>query len=321
MITRYDADVLPSEITSETQYKDRFNRRRFLRDSAAGVGVGALALQWPIGFAAAASPADALFKNVTKSAFSTNETITPFEHATTKTRFRELEDDIAKNAEKFETRPWKVEVTGECLKPRIFDIDELLALAPMEERIYRMLCTEGWSQVVPYLGYPFAEILKRVQPTGNAKFVEFTSVHNPAQLRGQREITYISWPYVEGLRMDEAMHPLTLVALGAYGQALPKGLGGPLAIRAPWKFGTKSPKAVVRIRLMETQPVNVWNKHYPQYHSFWGNINPGVKPGLFSSGPSERRYGELLKRPTLPFNGYADHVASMYAGMDPKDMF
>ena len=320
MIPRYDADVLPSEITTETQYEERLNRRRFLRHSAASVSVSALALQWPISIAAAASPSDALFKNVAKSPFSTSEAITPIEHATTKTRFRELEDDIAKNAEKFETRPWKVEVVGECLKPRTFDIDDLLTLAPMEERIYRMLCTEGWSQVVPYIGYPFAEILKRVQPTGNAKFVEFTSVHNPAQLRGQREITYISWPYVEGLRMDEAMHPLTLVALGAYGQALPKGLGAPLAIRAPWKFGTKSPKAVVRIRLMETQPVNVWNKHYPQYHSFWGNINPGVKPGLFG-GPSERRYGDLLKRPTLPFNGYAEHVASMYAGMDPKVMF
>ena len=321
MTTRYDADFLPSEITTETQYTSRLERRRFLQHSAAGVGVSALTLQWPIRFAAAASPSDALFKNVTKSAFSTTETITPFEHATTKTRFRELEDDIVKNAENFETRPWKVEVTGECLKPRTFDIDDLLTLAPMEERIYRMLCTEGWSHVVPYIGYPFAEILKRVQPTGNAKFVEFTSVIDPAQLRGQREITYISWPYVEGLRMDEAMHPLTLVALGAYGQVLPRGLGAPLAIRAPWKFGTKSPKAVVRIRLMETQPLNVWNRHYPRHHSFWGNINPGVKPGLFSSGPSERRYGDLLKRPTLPFNGYAEHVASMYAGINPKDMF
>ena len=320
MITRYNAHILPSEITSLMQHNEHQTnsaRRQFLRDTAAVAGIGALALHVPAVFAAAS---DALFKGATKSAFSTTETITPIEHATTKTRFRELEDDIAENSQKFETRPWKVEVVGECLKPRTFDIDDLLALAPMEERIYRMLCTEGWSQVVPYIGYPFAEILKRVQPTGNAKFIEFTSVHNPAQLRGQREITYISWPYVEGLRIDEAMHPLTLVALGAFGQALPKGLGAPLAIRVPWKFGTKSPKAVVRIRLTEKQPITVWNKHYPQYHSFWGNINPGAAAGFFG-GPTERRYGDLLKRPTLPFNGYAEHVASMYAGMNPKEMF
>ena len=306
-------DTAPSDITSQTEY---FSRRTFM----AAAGGTVLATHTP-GVWAQTDTADAMFRNARKSKFSTDEAQTSFVEATTKTRFRELEDDIAKNAERFVIRPWSVVVEGECLRPRTFAIDELLTLAPLEERIYRMRCTEGFSHVVPYLGYPLSELLKQVQPTGNAKFVEFTSILDPERLRGQREVSYVTWPYVEGLRIDEAMHPLTLIALGAYGQSLPKALGAPLAVRVPWKYGIKSPKSVVKMRLVERQPVTVWTKHYPKYHSFWSNVNPDTSPSFWSSQKSERRAGELLKRPTLPFNGYADQVASLYSGMNRKDTY
>jgi sulfoxide reductase catalytic subunit YedY len=313
-VKRYDDGVRPSTITSAESY---FGRRRVL---AAAAGVAGLALLGRVG-RAAETPADGIWRTAAKSRYSVADSPTPLEIASTRTRFRELEEDIAKNAEAFVARPWKVSVEGECLKPRVFDVDDLLALAPMEERIYRMLCTEGWLHIVPYLGYPLSQLLKRVEPTGNAKFVEFTSVLDPARLRGQREITYISWPYVEGLRMDEAMHPLTLLALGAYGQALPKGLGAPLAVRVPWKFGTKSPKAVVRMRLVERQPATIWNTRYPERHSFWGNVNPAGATNLLGRGQRERRDGDLLTRATPLYNGYAEHVASLYAGMNPAEMY
>lgn len=306
-------DILPSDITSQAEY---LSRRGFI----AAAGGAALAAHTPPLWAQA-DKADAIFRNASKSKFSTDEALTSFAEATEKTRFRELETEIAKNAEQFAIRPWSVVVEGECLRPRTFGIDELQKLAALEERIYRMRCTEGFSHVVPYLGYPLSELLKQVQPTGNAKFVEFTSILDPERLRGQREVTYLTWPYVEGLRIDEAMHPLTIVALGAYGQSLPKALGAPLAVRVPWKYGIKSPKSVVKIRLVERQPVTVWTKHFPKYHSFWSNVNPDISPSFWSSRSSERRAGELLKRPTLPFNGYADQVASLYSGMNPKDTF
>ena len=311
MSTRRLTSIAPSEITPADEY---FKRRRFLGAAASG----AMALHLP---ALSLAASDAPFKNPVKSGFSTTEAVTAFAEATAKTRFREIEEDIIKNAEQFNPRPWKVAVEGECLKPGVFDVDDLLTLAPLEERIYRMRCTEGWSHVVPYIGYPLAELLKRVQPTGNARYVEFTSINDPKNLKGQRDVTYISWPYVEGLRMDEALHPLTLIALGAYGQVLPKPLGAPIAIRVPWKFGIKSPKAVVKIRLVEQQPLTVWVKHYAKYHTFWSNVNPDISSGLFNSRATERRAGELSRRPTLPFNGYAAQVASLYAGINPKDTY
>jgi sulfoxide reductase catalytic subunit YedY len=311
---RYDSHIPPSTITPASI---GLGRRRVL---AAAAGAAGLALVGRAG-RAAEPPADALWRSAAKSRYSVGDALTPLQIASTRTRFRELEEDIAKNAEAFVTRPWKVSIEGECLKPRVFDVDDLLGLAPLEERIYRMLCTEGWLHIVPYLGYPLSALLRRVEPTGNAKFVEFTSVLDPARLRGQREITYISWPYVEALRMDEAMHPLTIVALGAYGQALPKGLGAPLAVRVPWKFGTKSPKAVVRMRLVERQPATIWNTRYPERHSFWGNVNPAGATNLLGRGQRERRDGDLLTRATPLYNGYAEHVASLYAGMNPAEMY
>ena len=302
---RYDKDVRPSDIG-----------RRQLITATAG-----LALAWGSRRSWAAVPENDRFKGLPKSRYSTDEPATPIEIATTRTRFRELEEDIAKNGEAYTPYPWKVSVEGACAKPRVFDLDDLFTLAPMEERVYRTLCTEGWLHIVPYLGYPLNEILKRVEPLSSARYVEFTALMDPKQFRGQREITYIDWPYVEGLRIDEAMHPLTLVALGAYGQVLPKGLGAPIAIRVPWKFGTKSPKAVVRIRLMEQQPATIWPARYPKLHTFWGNVNPWGKSALFGRGLRERRDGDVFSKPARPYNGYAEHVASMYAGMDLDTMY
>jgi sulfoxide reductase catalytic subunit YedY len=313
MKSLFSPDILPSDILSESAY---LNRRRLM----GAAGAAALAALVPETWAAATSDGD-IFRAAAKSPLSTDEAQTPFAVATTNTRFRELEEDIARNAEHFVVSPWAVVVEGECLKPRTFDIDALRKLAPIEERIYRMRCTEGFSQVIPYLGYPLSALLNQVQPTNNAKFVAFTSVSNPQQLKGQRDISYISWPYVEGLRMDEAMHPLTLVALGAYGQTLPKALGAPMAIRVPWKYGIKSPKSVVRIRLVEQQPLTVWTKHYPKSHSFWSNVNPDISPGFWKNRSTERRAGELLKRPTLPFNGYGDQVAALYSGIRREDTY
>jgi methionine sulfoxide reductase catalytic subunit len=309
-MTRYDRAIAPSEITAEAV---AFGRRRVL---TAAAGIATLALASRMGWAA-----DARFTGLPRSRYSTDEPTTPIEIATTRTRFRELEEDIAKNGEAYTPYPWKVSVEGACAKPRVFDLDELLRLAPLEERVYRMLCTEGWLHIVPYIGYPLSEILKRVEPTGNAKYVEFTALLDPKQFRGQREITYIDWPYVEALRMDEAMHPLALVALGAYGQMLPKGLGAPIAVRVPWKFGTKSPKAVVRMRLTEQQPSTIWPARYPKLHTFWGNVNPAGKNALFGRGLRERRDGDILTKPARHYNGYAEHVASLYTGMDLDRMF
>ena len=304
--------VLPSEITPRSLFDAR---RTWLRT----IGQAALLGAGGFGFDALAQ-APAAGKPVFRGA-AADEPLTPLADVIGKTRFRELEEDMVANSAQFRTRPWTVAVEGEVLKPQVFDIDALARLAPHEERIYRMRCTEGWSLVIPYNGYPLAEILRRVQPTGNAKYVEFTSIHDPANLRGQREVTYISWPYVEGLRLDEAMHPLTLVAFGIYGEPLSKPNGAPLAIRVPWKYGIKSPKAVVKIRVVERQPVTVWQKHYPQHHSFWSNVNPEVSASIWRSQAHERRVGELARRPTLMFNGYASQVAQLYAGMDPKSMY
>lgn len=311
MLIRKPADIRPSEITSHSLYAAR---RRWIA-MAGGLGA-ALALAAPR-LAHAQSP----FSRIARSPYSTTEPLTPLKDVIATTRFRELEEDIAANAAGLQTSPWKVSVEGEVARPRVFDIDDLLRLAPLEERIYRMRCTEGWSLVIPYLGYPFAEIARQVEPNGNAKYVEFTSIYDPKNLRGQREVNYISWPYVEALRLDEALHPLTIVALGIYGEPLHKANGAPLAIRVPWKYGIKSPKAIVRIRFTSQQPQTVWVKHYPGHHSFWSNVNPEVSPSWWRGQSTERRVGESGRRRTLMFNGYAEQVAHLYAGMDPAKMF
>ena len=225
----------------------------------------------------------------------------------------------AQRSQTLNTRPWTVSIEGEVHKPQILDIDALLKLAPLEERIYRLRCVETWSMVIPWLGFPLATLLKKVEPTQNARFVEFISLHDPQQMPGQNT-TVLEWPYREGLRLDEAMHPLTLLTFGLYGEMLPKQNGAPVRIVVPWKYGFKSAKSIVKIRLLTEQPQTAWMKAGPKEYGFYANVNPEVDHPRWSQA-RERRIGEFFKRPTLPFNGYAEQVASLYAGMDLSKFF
>ncbi|MCH7343333.1 protein-methionine-sulfoxide reductase catalytic subunit MsrP [Pelomonas sp. CA6] len=231
--------------------------------------------------------------------------------------------DPAQHAHTLKTRPWSVMVDGEVAKPGRWGLDDLLKLAPMEERIYRLRCVEGWSMVIPWVGYSLAELIKRVEPNSRAKFVEFTTLADKAQMPGLRS-GVLDWPYVEGLRIDEAMHPLTLLAFGMYGELLPKQNGAPLRLVVPWKYGFKSAKSLVRIRFVEKQPVSSWTQAAAQEYGFYSNVNPRVDHPRWSQA-SERRIGEdglfARKRPTLMFNGYEAQVGQLYAGMDLKRFF
>ncbi|OGL11448.1 MAG: mononuclear molybdenum enzyme YedY, partial [Candidatus Rokubacteria bacterium RIFCSPLOWO2_02_FULL_72_37] len=227
-------------------------------------------------------------------------------------------DDPSRLAGSLRTRPWSVQVDGLVHKPKTFDIDELLRLFPLEERVYALRCVEAWSMVIPWTGFPLASLLKRVEPTGSATFVEFTTLLDPEQFPGQRPGFFgfsLDWPYVEGLRLDEALHPLTLVTVGMYGRVLPNQNGAPVRVVVPWKYGFKSAKSIVRIRLVREQPVTSWSKANPREYGFYSNVNPAVSHPRWSQA-TERRIGEFRRRTTLPFNGYADQVASLYTGMD-----
>jgi len=228
-------------------------------------------------------------------------------------------EDPAANAHALVTRPWTVAVEGEVRNPKVFDTDELLRLAPLEERIYRLRCVEGWSMVIPWVGYSLAELIRRVEPTGNAKYVEFVTLADPKQMPGVRS-RVLEWPYVEGLRIDEAMHPLTLLTLGLYGETLPNQNGAPVRIVVPWKYGFKSVKSIVKVRFVEQQPRTAWSKAIPGEYGFYSNVNPEVDHPRWSQA-TERRLGELAKRKTLKFNGYGDQVASLYVGMDLKKYY
>jgi methionine sulfoxide reductase catalytic subunit len=231
--------------------------------------------------------------------------------------------DPAHNAGPLKTRPWTVAVEGAVAKPKVYDLDELLKLAPMEERIYRLRCVEGWSMVIPWVGYSLAELIKRVEPTGNAKYVEFVTLADPKQMPsvGSR---VLEWPYVEGLRLDEAMNPLALLAFGLYGEVLPNQNGAPVRMVLPWKYGFKSGKSIVKIRFVEKEPRTAWNKSQPSEYGFYSNVNPSVDHPRWSQA-TERRIGEdglfTKKRPTLMFNGYEPQVGQLYAGMDLKKYF
>jgi sulfoxide reductase catalytic subunit YedY len=251
---------------------------------------------------------------------------TAYADATTYNNFYEFgtdKDDPARHAGSLKTRPWSVAVEGEVRRPATFDLDTLLKLAPMEERIYRLRCVEGWSMVIPWVGWSLAELVKRVEPTGNAKFVQFVTLADRAQMPGIRS-SVLDWPYVEGLRLDEAMHPLALLAFGMYGEVLPNQNGAPLRLVVPWKYGFKSGKSIVRIRFLEQQPKTSWELAAPQEYGFYSNVNPKVDHPRWSQA-SERRIGEdglfAKKRPTLMFNGYEPQVGQLYAGMDLRKFF
>ncbi|WP_415880150.1 protein-methionine-sulfoxide reductase catalytic subunit MsrP [Methylomonas sp. TEB] len=307
----YKPPAIPSsEITPQALFQAR---RKFMQTA----GGAALAAVWPQTLWAMDN-----LGGLGKSKYSVTDELTPRRDVTEYNNFYEFgtsKDQPAINAGSLQTRPWTITVEGEVKKSKVFDIDELLKMAALEERVYRLRCVEAWSMVVPWLGYSLAELLKRVEPTGNAKFVEFVSLHDPAQMPGQKSAV-LDWPYREGLRMDEAMHPLTLLIFGLYGEVLPKQNGAPVRIVMPWKYGFKSAKSIVKIRLVEQQPLTSWMKAGPGEYGFYANVNPEVDHPRWSQA-KERRIGEFLKRKTLMFNGYADEVAALYAGMDLQRNF
>lgn len=313
MLSRKPSDIPSSEITSPADYK---KRRTFIKAAAA---VGAISA-FPVARLLLDMPdAHAAMKlgPLAKSPFSVSEEQTPYDDVTSYNNFYEFgtgKDDPKRNAGSLKTRPWTVLVDGEVKKPRTFDIDELLKLAPLEERVYRMRCVEAWSMVVPWVGYSLSALIKKMEPTGNAKYVEFTTLSDPKQMPGVRS-PVLDWPYIEGLRMDEAMHPLSLLTLGLYGEVLPNQNGAPVRMVVPWKYGFKSAKSIVRIRFTEMEPKTAWNVAGPREYGFYSNVNPDVAHPRWSQA-KERRIGDFLKRKTLPFNGYADQVAGLYKGMD-----
>jgi len=319
-----------SEITSETLY---LRRRDFIRNTALFAAT-ATAVGGGLRFlvrgrrvtdrerAQTAAAARAPLPIATRSEYAGGEALTAERDVTSYNNFYELgtaKEDPAANAHTLRPRPWTVTIAGEVRRPRTVDIDELLGWFPLEERIYRMRCVEAWSMVIPWVGFPLADFLARLEPTSRAKYVQLTTLVDPEQLPGQRR-SVLDWPYVEGLRLDEAMHPLALLAVGLYGKTLPGQNGAPLRLVVPWKYGFKGIKSIVEIRLVERQPTTTWSAAGPNEYGFFANVNPAVDHPRWSQA-TERRIGELHRRPTLPFNGYGAEVAHLYAGMDLATYF
>lgn len=310
-------EVPASEITDHQVY---LNRRQFL-NSAATVATASVL---PVSLARAQSEPEPTMFDLVNSSYSTDESLTPFESVTTYNNFYEFGTDKASPAilaTKFpdKSKPWRVAIDGECDKPGEYDYDDLIKPFSVEERIYQFRCVEGWSMVIPWVGFPLADLIKRAQPNSRAKFVEFTTLYDPEQMPGQRR-NVLDWPYTEGLRMDEAMNPLTILAVGLYGQELLGQNGAPIRLVVPWKYGFKSIKSIVRIRFVENMPLTAWMKAGPKEYGFYSNVNPEVDHPRWSQS-RERRIGEFLKRKTEMFNGYGEQVAHLYSGMDLKHYF
>ena len=316
------SDPAPSEITDRALY---LRRREFLAGGAAAAGallLGACGGRDGAGSDPSSPAAPDAAAGPGSDPAAPADVVTPREHATSYNNFVELgvdKSDPMERAHLLRTRPWSVSVEGEVAKPGVLAIEDVLRLFPREERIYRLRCVEGWSMVIPWLGFPLGDLLRRFEPTSRAKFVAFESLHDPEHLPGQRR-PLLEWPYREGLRIDEAMHPLAILATGMYGEELPNQNGAPLRLVVPWKYGFKSIKSIVRIRLVEEQPPTSWNLAQPHEYGFYANVNPDVDHPRWSQR-TERRIGELGRRPTLFLNGYADRVASLYAGMDLRVHF
>ena len=308
-----------SEVTPHGLY---VRRREFLSAGASGaLGLAGAAMAFSCKAAAKETPGGGLAISK-RLAMAGEEKQTPLDDVTTYNNYYEFgtgKGDPSSNAGAFRTRPWTIAVEGEVKKPQVVDIDDLMKWFPLEERIYRMRCVEAWSMVIPWVGFPLADLVKRFEPTSNAKYVAFTSKLDPAQMPGQKRAV-LDWPYVEGLRIDEATNPLALLAVGLYGKALPNQNGAPLRLVVPWKYGFKGIKAIVKMTFVDREPPTTWHKMAADEYGFYANVNPEVDHPRWSQA-KERRIGELMKRKTLPFNGYADQVAGLYAGMDLRKSF
>jgi sulfoxide reductase catalytic subunit YedY len=316
MIIRRPPDIPSSEITPERAYLDR---RSFLRTASAGVAAGAL------GAACAGDDARAAIdgEGVTQGGGKRKpDELTPYEDVTGYNNYYEFgtgKEDPARNSKGFKPLPWTVAVEGLVKRPASYALEDFLKPHRIEDRVYRLRCVEAWSMVIPWQGIPLRDVLARAEPLPSARFVEMTTVLRPAEMPGQRT-NDLPWPYVEGLRLDEAMHPLTILATGLYGKSLPNQNGAPLRLVVPWKYGFKSVKSIVRIRLTAEMPKTTWNIAAPDEYGFYANVNPEVDHPRWSQ-KRERRIGEFFRRETLMFNGYADQVASLYAGMDLRRSF
>jgi sulfoxide reductase catalytic subunit YedY len=309
MLIKRGSDIPSSEITPEREY---LGRRQFIRD--AGLGAAALALATPAALAACSGESAG---QAGGEVLGQEEAPNTYEEITSYNNFYEFgtdKEDPKANSGAFKPLPWTVRVDGLCKKPADWTYEDLVKPHKLEDRTYRLRCVEAWSMVIPWQGIPLAAMLKRFEPLPSAKYVAFTTVVRPTEMPGQRR-SILPWPYVEGLRMDEAMHPLTILATGLYGKTLPNQNGAPLRLITPWKYGFKGIKSIVRIRFTETEPPTTWNISAPDEYGFYANVNPEVDHPRWTQA-SERRIGEFRRRRTLMFNGYADQVASMYAGMD-----
>jgi sulfoxide reductase catalytic subunit YedY len=321
MLIKKPNGIPAAEITDPKLYAQR---RRFLRNAgalAAGATLAGAGAYFLAGSASPArqpaSPRGERLPVAARSPYSTDEPPTDYEDATGYCNFYEFgsgKDDPARNARGFVTRPWSVAVEGECARPGVYDLEDFLRPHPLEERIFRLRCVEAWSMVIPWVGFSLGAALKRFEPTAKAKYVAFTTLHDPQRMPGQRR-SVLDWPYREGLRIDEAMHPLATLAVGMYGEVLPNQNGAPLRLVVPWKYGFKSIKSIVGIRFAETRPETTWNRLQPGEYGFYANVNPAVSHPRWSQA-RERRIGEWSKRDTLPFNGYGEQVAHLYRGMD-----
>ena len=324
LIKKNPDDVLSSEITDERLF---FNRRNFIRAAAVAATTAATSLVYrrfavPGPAAAQAGTEISGIQPGGPAAFLPGEGVTSFQDITNYNNFFEFTTDktgVARVARSFQTRPWAVEVAGLVRRPRTFDIDDLIGLAPQEERVYRFRCVEGWSMIIPWVGFPLAKLLSAVEPLGAAKYVAFETLHAPSRMPGQRT-SVLDWPYVEGLRLDEALHPLTILATGIYGKSLLPQNGAPVRLVVPWKYGFKSIKSVVKIRLVAEQPAATWNAYAPHEYGFYSNVNPQVSHPRWSQA-TERRIGEWGRRDTALFNGYAEQVGGLYAGLDLRKNF
>jgi sulfoxide reductase catalytic subunit YedY len=324
MLIKRPSDIRSSEITDRKLY---LNRREFLQAAAgtAAVGAGMLAAGETLFAAGKPAPHGRKLENVKPSTLSVDiakEKPNSWEQITTYNNYYEFgadKDSPSLTAGRLKTAPWTVQIDGECNKKGSYTFEDILKGETLEDRIYRHRCVERWSMVIPWVGFPLANLIKRVEPTSKAKFIEFQTLFDLAQMPGVQS-PVLDWPYREGLRMDEAMHPLTILVVGLYGEVLPNQDGAPLRLVVPWKYGFKGAKSIVRIRFVEKEPLNTWQKSAPSEYGFYSNVNPERDHPRWSQA-TERRIGEFLMRRTLMFNGYGDQVASMYSGMDLKKYY